>query len=93
MRKEWIVIVIGTITALVLAVGGTWMFAQTSEAEAAEVIQPATNDSEIVAPQDLAPASQLIMEETIQRAAQARPRVATNQGFAVPRGNRGDPAS
>jgi len=86
MRKEWIAILIGTMAALLLAVGGTWIFTQASQAEAAELIESAVSESELVAAQDMAPASQL-MEDPIQAN-----NVTANQAFAAPRGNRGDHA-
>lgn len=86
MRKEWIAALIGTMAALVLAVGGTWAFTQPSQVEAAQMVQPVASENERLAVQDLAPASQLI-EETVQTN-----HVAANRVFAAPRGNRGEQA-
>ena len=66
MQKGWIPIVVGMIAAFVLAVGGTWVFTQTSQASTAEIIHSVTGEMNPHVPQ----MTQENNAATVQRTAQ-----------------------
>lgn len=86
MQKGWIAILVGTMAALALAVGGTWVFTQTSQASAAEVIESVTRESNAVAVQDTIREGNVAGREGMAR----QSNVAARQVVAPNRGVRGD---
>lgn len=90
MRKEWIIALIGTMTALIIAVGGVWFFAQDSQVQAAGLIHAATSEGQMTVAQEFAPASQRLDQTaqtnhpvSLQNQASPRRDVASNRGKQV----------